>query len=370
MKKIFTIFSAAMMSVLLTVACVEKEKTVYYPDKAVAPMLEEIAAPESSYVLVEDSLTLGMLRFSRADFGMPVAVRYTLYAALDESFANAKAVDNIDNADSIFVEDNALNNALVSLACAPDKPVTVYFRIGAQMRGDGLNIEVDPLYSNVRSTTVTPYNAEKTYERIYVPGARGAWDFTSTFLFCYEEDGDTYEGVVDFGEDFAKAEFKITTAPEWINEETFGSDLTVTEPDPASLTLVSPGENITNYRSVRYYNFTFAKSTKVLTMNASFSQVGIVGIDGDWNTDVVMTQNYTDGVFYADVEIEAATEFKFRLDGAWTTSWGGTVDELELNSSVNLKIEDPGNYRIYLDINDWDGPAMRLSAEDYGTSVE
>ena len=136
---------------------------------------------------------------------------------------------------------------------------------------------------------------------------------------------------------------------DWINEETFGSDLTVTEPDPASLTLVSPGENITNYRSVRYYNFTFAKSTKVLTMNASFSQVGIVGIDGDWNTDVVMTQNYTDGVFYADVEIEAATEFKFRLDGAWTTSWGGTVDELELNSSVNLKIEDPGNYRIYLD---------------------
>ena len=92
----------------------------------------------------------------------------------------------------------------------------------------------------------------------------------------------------------------------------------------------------------------------------------------DWadGADIVMTQMLPDQRFYADVEIETAAEFKFRLDGAWTTSWGGTVDELELNSSVNLKIEDPGNYRIYLDINDWDGAAMRLSAEDYGTSVE
>ena len=381
MKKIFTIFSAAMMSVLLTVACVEKEKTVYYPDKAVAPVLEEIAAPESSYVLVEDSLTLGMLRFSRADFGMPVAVRYTLYAALDESFANAKAVDDIDNADSIFVEDNALNNALVSLACAPDKPVTVYFRIGAQMRGDGLNIEVDPLYSNVRSTTVTPYNAEKTYPAVYVVGdpwgwPDGTWSNTEVlrYLYSYAEDEENYVGVIDFGENRENHGFKITGGMNW-NEGNWGvGSETSTEAEAPSIVLWDDGgsTNINNYSEYRYYNFHFVRSTLTLNVVKSFNSVGISGSMTDWadGADIVMTQMLPDQRFYADVEIETAAEFKFRLDGAWTTSWGGTVDELELNSSVNLKIEDPGNYRIYLDINDWDGPAMRLSAEDYGTSVE
>lgn len=379
MKKIFTIFSAAMMSVLLTVACVEKEKTVYYPDKAVAPMLEEIAAPESSYVLVEDSLTLGMLRFSRADFGMPVAVRYTLYAALDESFANAKAVDNIDNADSIFVEDNALNNALVSLACAPDKPVTVYFRIGAQMRGDGLNIEVDPLYSNVRSTTVTPYNAEKTYPAVYVVGDPWGWPdetWSNTevlrYLYSYAEDEENYVGVIDFGENRENHGFKITGGMNW-NEGNWGvGSETSTEAEAPSIVLWDDGgsTNINNYSEYRYYNFHFVRSTLTLNVVKSFNSVGISGSMTDWadGADIVMTQMLPDQRFYADVEIETAAEFKFRLDGAWGTDWGGSFDEL-VAGGANLTVE-PGNYRIYLDLNNWDEPVAEISAEDYGTPVE
>lgn len=355
-----------MISILALASCAEKEIVTYNPENAVKPVLEAIA---ESYVL-EDGAAFETLNFSAVEYGIATAARYTAYADINEDFSTKQSLGNVatDTA-GITIDAKTLNNALISLECPHSVPVTVYFRIEAEMMGESSPVDaVGIMSSNVISTTVVPYNAERTYDMIYVPGAKGAWDFTSTFLFCYEEDDDTYEGVVDMGESYETVAFKITTAADWADQYTHGSDGTVTDADPASMTLVNPGSDITNYRSARYYNFTFVKSTKVLSMNVSFNQVGIIGLNGDWNNDIVMTQNPANGQFYADIEVTSATEFKFRLDAAWGNDWGGSIDELAKGGG-NIAIE-PGNYRVYLDLNNWGAPTARLSTADYGAPVE
>ena len=369
MKKIFNILAAGLMSVFALISCAEKEIVTYVPDNVVAPVLDELSTPEGGFVLVEGE-NFAALTFSPVDFGIATAARYTAYVDVNEDFSTKQSLGNVTTDTlGITISASTLNNALMAMLCDPEVPVTVYFMLQTEMMGESSPVEaVGIISSNVISTTVVPYNAERTYDMIYVPGAKGAWDFTSTFLFCYEEDDDTYEGVVDMGESYETVAFKITTAADWADQYTHGSDGTVTDADPASMTLVNPGSDITNYRSARYYNFTFVKSTKVLSMNVSFNQVGIIGLNGDWNNDIVMTQNPANGQFYADIEVTSATEFKFRLDAAWGNDWGGSIDEL-VKGGTNIAIE-PGNYRVYLDLNVWDAPTASLSTADYGQPVE
>lgn len=374
MKKFFYIASAAMISILALASCAEKEIVTYNPENAVKPVLEAIA---ESYVL-EDGAAFETLNFSAVEYGIATAARYTAYADINEDFSTKQSLGNVttDTA-GIAIDAKTLNNALISLECPHSVPVTVYFRIEAEMMGESAPVgTVDVLVSNMISATITPYNAEKTYDMVYVPGAKGLWDFTSTFLFCYAEDGDTYQGVVDLGDNYSTVEFKITTAADWADQYTHGSDGTVAEKDPASMTLVNPGSNINNYQSARYYSFTFVKSTKVLTKNISFNQVGVIGLNGDWNNDIVMTQIARNGQFYADIEVASATEFKFRLDADWVTNWGVETQGQSLSDvdvltpgGQNISVQ-PGNYRVYLDLNDWENPTARLSASDYGQPVE
>lgn len=374
MKKFFYIASAAMISILALASCAEKEIVTYNPENAVKPVLEAIA---ESYVL-EDGAAFETLNFSAVEYGIATAARYTAYADTSEDFSTKQSLGNVttDTA-GIAIDAKTLNNALISLECPHSVPVTVYFRIEAEMMGESAPVgTVDVLVSNMISATITPYNAEKTYDMVYVPGAKGLWDFTSTFLFCYAEDGDTYQGVVDLGDNYSTVEFKITTTADWADQYTHGSDGTVAEKDPASMTLVNPGSNINNYQSARYYSFTFVKSTKVLTKNISFNQVGVIGLNGDWNNDIVMTQIARNGQFYADIEVASATEFKFRLDADWVTNWGVETQGQSLSDvdvltpgGQNISVQ-PGNYRVYLDLNDWENPTARLSASDYGQPVE
>lgn len=374
MKKFFYIASAAMISILALASCAEKEIVTYNPENAVKPVLEAIA---ESYVL-EDGAAFETLNFSAVEYGIATAARYTAYADINEDFSTKQSLGNVttDTA-GIAIDAKTLNNALISLECPHSVPVTVYFRIEAEMMGESAPVgTVDVLVSNMISATITPYNAEKTYDMVYIPGAKGLWDFTSTFLFCYAEDGDTYQGVVDLGDNYSTVEFKITTAADWADQYTHGSDGTVAEKDPASMTLVNPGSNINNYQSARYYSFTFVKSTKVLTKNISFNQVGVIGLNGDWNNDIVMTQIARNGQFYADIEVASATEFKFRLDADWVTNWGVETQGQSLSDvdvltpgGQNISVQ-PGNYRVYLDLNDWENPTARLSASDYGQPVE
>ena len=173
MKKIFNIVAATLMSAAMLTSCAEKEIVTYNPENAVVPALEALAG---SYVL-EDGGEFATLQFSAAEFGIPTAARYTAYADIHEDFSAKQSLGNVttDTA-GITISANTLNNALITLACQPAEPVTVYFRIEAQMMGESSPVgSVESLISNTVSTTVTPFDAEKVYPMVYVTGAPWGW---------------------------------------------------------------------------------------------------------------------------------------------------------------------------------------------------
>lgn len=371
MKKIINALFAAAVSVFAMTSCAEKEIVTYNPDVAVAPALEDIA---ESYVLT-DGGEFATLSFSAAEFGVPTAIRYTAYADINEDFSTKQNLGNVatDTA-GITISANTLNNALMSLNCEHSVPVTVYFRIEAQMMGESSPVQtVTALVSNAVSSSVTPFDAEKVYPAVYVIGAFCGWDHSKTaFLFSYAENDEDFLGVVDFGAECADYGFKLTGAANWDNGNWGTGDMTSTEPEAPSITLWNDGGsgNISNYTSFRYYNFHFVKSSLTLNMIKGFNSVTVAGDFNGWATDATpMQQIRTNGKFYVDIDVTAAGGFKFVLDNGGT--WIGTgegEDGVGIGTGDNIPVE-PGQYRFYLDLNDWQNPTYKLSSSDYGKPV-
>ena len=356
MKKVlYTLMAGALLA-----SCVEESDVRLDLEKASAPVLPEFAA--ESYELKANE-NVATVKFTPADYGMAAAVRYTLYADLSNEFAKEKKVGSVDTpASEITIAGADLNNALISLGCSPAQEIEVFFRMKSEMRGESAGVGGE-LVSNVISGKFIPYNAEKAYAKIWVVGSYCSWNHAnSLFLYNYEEDDEKYEAVVDFGAEHADNQFKITGEAGW-NNGNWGvanaADLGTAERARIQLADGS-NDNITCYTANRYYNFTFSKSSLLLTKVKGFDQVGIIGLNGDWDNDIVMTLDSKQR-FYADIEASANTEFKFRLDSDWGTNWG--VDGAL--GGGNIPIE-AGQYRIYLDLNNFDKVTYSISAEDYG----
>ena len=381
MKKIFNIAALALMSAFVLTSCVEKEMVTYHPDEVVIPALQELSVEEG--LQLSDGATFATLQFSAADFGIATAARYTAYADIKEDFSSKQALANVttDTA-GIAISAATLNNALITLGCPDSVDVKVYFRIETQMMGESSPVEmVEALVSNSVSAVVKPYDAEKIYPSIYVIGQFCGWDHGSTaFLFSYAEDEENYVGVVDFGAECADYGFKLTGEPNWddnkLNWGVTKDEAANPTPEPATLQLVNNeyeggSQNISNYSSFRYYNFHFVKSSLTLNMVKGFDLVTVAGEFNGWATDATpMEQIRSNGKFYADIQISAAGGFKFVIDGS---TWIGTGDgegKVNIGGGDNIQIAEPGNYRFYLDINDWDNPTYSLSASDYGTPVD
>ncbi len=371
MKKIINVLFAAAVSAFAMTSCAEKEIVTYNPDVTVVPALEAIA---ESYVLT-DGGEFATLNFSAAEFGIPTAARYTAYADINEDFSTKQSLGNVatDTA-GITVSANTLNNALMSLNCEHSVPVTVYFRIEAQMMGESSPVQtVTALVSNTISSSITPFDAEKVYPAVYVIGAFCGWDHSKTaFLFSYAENDEDFLGVVDFGADCADYGFKLTGAANWDNGNWGTGDMTSTEPEAPSITLWNDGGsgNISNYTSFRYYNFHFVKSSLTLNMIHGFNVVTVAGDFNGWATDATpMQQIRTNGKFYVDIDVTAAGGFKFVLDNGTWIGTGEGEDGVGIGTGDNIPVE-PGQYRFYLDLNDWQSPTYKLSSSDYGKPVD
>ena len=374
MKKIFNIFAAALMSAAVLTSCAEKEIVTYDPDNTVVPALEAIA---DSYVL-EDGGAFATFTFSAVEFGIATAARYTVYADVNEDFSSKKSLGNATTDTlGITVTANTLNNALMSLNSEAGVPVTVYFRMEVEMMGESAPVEsVEALVSNTITSSITPFNAEKVYPAVYVIGEFCGWDHGNTaFLFSYAEDEENYVGVVDFGAECADYGFKLTGAANWDNGNWGTGDMTSAEPEAPSITLWNDGGsgNISNYSSHRYYNFHFVKSSLTLNMIKGFDLVTVAGAFNGWATDATpMEQIRSNGKFYVDIDVDeagAADGFKFVLDNGGTWLGPNEIEGTEALENGNIALE-PGQYRFYLDLNDWDNITYSLSTADYGKPVD
>ena len=352
------------------ISCNHDELVEYDATKAVAPVLHELT--NAAAELVEGE-TFATFEYDAADYGVAVPIQYTLYVATSSDFSDITKVATVRNATSIEVASKDLNNILLGLGYSALDEVTMYFRVDSDMYGESSTIAGTTLSSNIISTAATTYDAEVLYDRVYLPGTANGWSHdVCQHLFNYSGDLDTYVGVTDFGEDHGENAFKVTGAAGW--ENTTGNwgvdDADTGAAEAASVQLYNGSNtNIWHYTTYRYYQFKFQKSSLLLTMIKGFNEVSVIGSFDGWAGDFVMTQDPYRQRFYVDIEnVEAGTEFKFRFDQSWDYNLGGDVNALS-NGGSNLVIEEAGNYRIYLDMNDADAMKAWWSTKDYGTEV-
>lgn len=364
MKKILYTTLLIVAGLLMASCQQEHIDAVYDPSLMSTQTLGEIVGA----TLASDGEAI-TTTFSAADFKLPVAVNYTLFASASSDMADkVKMASSIsvdqDRIGHISLNQKDLNSMVYSLGGVADEPFTIYFQLAASMANDkNQDIVATTAYSNIVSATFTAYSTVvkdvDLFPHVWVIGASsyvGSWSFEKVyqFLYDYDKSGNVYSGLIDFGEDGPAGGFKLVGVPNWDDpNQNWGSEAQDEAAEAGTIQLVAGGgsKDIKCY-SKRYYMFTYDTGTLLLVKGYGFDNVGIVGAFNGWNAadpDMKMTYNSYLHRFYIDYTFSENSELKFTCDDSWDTNWGGSEGNT-VPGGANIAVE-AGAYRIYLDLN-------------------
>ena len=362
MKKL--LYSILALAGVVATSCTQEHIDVQYiPENAVAPVLGDIQG-----CTLEDGGADIVVEYTKAEFGVATAQSHNLYVSKSEDMADMKKAKATFGDTTITMTQADINIAALDFAAAGEE-VDMYFAIVANLNTDkGAAVAGTELQSNVVKATFKSYVADvlptEKFDKVWVIGDYCGWDHGKTqFLFDYNATGTTYAGVVDFADKAANG-FKLTGVAGWDDTCNWGlEDNTTAEAEATSLQLITGGgsQDIKCYAK-RFYGFEYDKSAMVLKKSWGADQIGVIGLNGDWDNDIVMEYNPVWTRFYVDIEATADTEMKFRADAGWDLNWG--VDCAQGGDNIPVAA---GKYRVYFN------PATGLiefSASKYGTEED
>ena len=358
--KITKYFLSMAAAVGMIAGCQKPEMIqIAAPEDVKAPVLEALAGPIE---ITPSNMGLEKVTFSwsAADFGVPTQVNYSLEAARAAAPEAVVTITSGLTSTSAEITYDVLNQILFNdLKLTDGVAEDVTFKVGAKLG------EYEKIYSNVITVSCKVTAAEKVYPKLWVVGSYNGWahDTSNQFIFDFAGTDAVYQGMIDFGEDHASNEFKITGGAWGTDEHSMNG---AHDPEAKTISLVAGGgDNINVYQAKRFYHLTFDRAL-TLTADVSFDQIGVIGGFNDWGADVVMNFNKSKQRFYADVEFAADTEFKFCLDADWTISYGlGADGFLTSDNGANIPAK-AGNYRVYLNMNNFGEITYELVAGMYG----
>ena len=358
--KITKYFLSMAAAVGMIAGCQKPEMIqIAAPEDVKAPVLEALAGPIE---ITPSNMGLEKVTFSwaGADYGVATQINYSLEAATAAAPDNKVTITSGITTTTAELTYDQLNQILFNdLKLADGVAEDVLFMIGAKVG------EYQKIYSNTITVSCKVTAAEKVYPKLWVVGSYNGWahDTSNQFIFDFAGTDAVYQGMIDFGEDHASNEFKITGGAWGTDEHSMNG---AHDPEAKTISLVAGGgDNINVYQAKRFYHLTFDRAL-TLTADVSFDQIGVIGGFNDWGADVVMNFNKSKQRFYADVEFAADTEFKFRLDADWTISYGlGADGFLTSDNGANIPAK-AGNYRVYLNMNNFGEITYELVAGMYG----
>ena len=367
MKKL--LYSILALAGVVATSCTQEHVEVQYiPGNVVAPTLGTIEGCDLS----EGGNDI-VVEFTEADFGVATAKAHNLYISKSEDMADMKKAKASFEGNTITLKQADLNVVALDFAEAGAE-LDMYFAVVANLITDkGATVAGTESYSNIVKATFKSYVADvlptEKFDKVWVIGNYCGWSHDKTqFLFDYAASGTTYAGIVDFagadGASMAADGFKLTGVAGWDDTCNWGlEDNTTAEAEASSLQLITGGgsQDIKAYAK-RFYGFEFDKTTLVLKKSWGADQIGIIGLNGDWNTDIVMEYNAKWTRFYADIEAADATEMKFRADAGWDLNWGANCAQGGDNIAVAA-----GKYRVYF--NPVTG-LIEFNAKNYGTTED
>ena len=338
--------------------------------QAIAPVMHDIdsAGVKNQMIITANNQTSKVtFTWDAADFGVKTQVDYSVEVALGDG-PKKVIVSGITKTEASNTYE-AINQVLFNgLGLKENELTDVNFYVGATVGA------AQTLYSEPVVVKASVTAAEKQYPKIYVVGEFNGWNHgKASFLFDFAGDDAQYQGLIDFGKAGRKdGGFKITPKDNW--EAEWGMDADQEDEADETVLLTSGGSNINIYQLNRFYHFTLDKATGTLTKNKTFNTVGMIGTAvGGWDADVDMEFDAATQKFWADVTLTAG-ELKFRADDDWAINWGVATEGKEMTSSVldgDKNITVPaGNYRVFLNLNNFAEPSFVLNADKYGAEVE
>ena len=191
-------------------------------------------------------------------------------------------------------------------------------------------------YRLVADMLAKTYTLTFAYEVLYTPGTGNGWSQANS-MQLYTDNYSEYFGFTRTGADTdAKGEFKLDASLDWsMNWGLNGGKLTPN------------GDNIVTEPAGFYW---VNANLNALTVSVlKVQSIGIIGLNGDWNTDIVMTPSSDMLTWTATMTADSDTNFKFRVNGGWDANLGGTTDKLIYNAA-NIDIA-AGTYDVVLDLS-------------------
>lgn len=332
---------------------------------------EAFVAPtmgEFTDVVLKEKTPDFVIDYTEAEFNIAAQhnVSYGLYVDLEGNELKERVqVNNVTFKEGkMTIKAEELNKAVLGLDVAGGADADVDIAVVASVA----EIKKSDIMSNLQTVNIKTYAANippaEKYNKVWVIGDYCSWDHAKTqFLFDYEENDTTFKGVIDFGTKAANG-FKLTGVAGWDDTCNWGlEDNSTAAEEASSLQLITGGgsQDIKCYAK-RFYGFEFDKGTLELKKAWGADQIGVIGLNGDWDNDIVMQYNPVYARFYADIEAAADTEMKFRADGGWDLNWG--VDCA--NGGDNIPVT-AGKYRVYF--NPTCG-LIEFNAKAYGTNED
>lgn len=367
MNKLFRYMMTAAMA-LVALGCQIEEKVQIDPDMVIDPVLHDPGfpkAPETISITASNQAEEVLFTWDAADLGFGAQLNYAVEMFVEEGKFAAISGGVATTTTRVKYED--INYSLVyGLGAAPGDTVKVNFCLSA-------SVGVRKFYSAPWEVLVVPTNAQKQYPHIYFVGSYCNWNHAAAqLLYDLSENGLKYQGVIDQGENFVSAAdggFKLTPEGNWNGEwgdpERWSNDDYENLPqNPEEVPMVTTGGgDCMRFRSNRYYHFTLAKETALLTMDMAFDsvKVSINEVEKKMAFHAVKHGQF----FYADVAVAEGDKFKvnvyrndeviaeFKADEAMTP--GLLVEAAMVDNAQDVTVDAAaGNYRLYVNMNDWD----------------
>jgi len=374
MKTILTKFLALSSIGLLMLASCKKDGAIVKTNGGKPGALTaNTTSPVLDKTKLNDTTKIINFSFTQPNFGYAAAVTNTLQ--IDP------AGDNWKNPASVTLGINVLsqgysiadfNALLLKLNLVGGVPATVNVRVQHSLSAD-----VTPVYSNVLTLNVTPYNLASF---IYVAGGYNLYSTANADSLLSATSNGVYVGVIPFtagsGADGNNANFKIVLNKQNFNGN-YGWASTVSQGaitgQPASTTV----ENISNVNGGAGNLFALSGATDdaatqiysnfvVLDLNKNTisltpTQWSVVGdaTPGGWpngsgpQSDTDMKFNNGTQTWSVVVALKAGGAIKFRLNHDWGKNYGSvtTAGVLDTANNNNINITVAGTYLITVDIN-------------------
>ena len=367
----------------MAVGCVREEMAQIDPDMVIVPVLHDPGfpkEPEAITITAANQSEEITFTWDAAHLGFGAQFNYSVELYTSDSLK--VAVGGGVNTTTATVKYEDINYALVvTLGAVPAEPVKVNFCLSA-------SVGVRKFYSEPVPVIIVPTNAAKQFPNLHFIGSFCDWNhLQAQLLYDFDETGVKYQAVIDFGEEWMTSTFqgfKLTPEANWNSEwsepeawdEEYQDKVAAgtLEKNLPEVEFATAGGNCMRYSEMnRFYHFTMNTESGMLTMEAAFDEAAVVFDGKEIGLDFHSPKHAQ--YFYADVTVTADSKFKVVLKGEKNLEFGAdaagtegllTLADGEAVNEVSVAVE-PGNYRLYVNMNNWGAVTYEFDMEKYGT---